>query len=355
MLLCFSLVNMKLAVIISPNYKDYAKRFLRECLDSLRSQTIQDYKIFLVDNETSKESFEYLQQAAPEAHIIALEKNEGFAGGNNRAMEIAMKENFDYCVLINMDTMLEKDCLEKWCEAAKQKPEAAIQARLMMWPEQTIINSLGNLTHFLGFGYSNKYREKYNGGNSLIDIVYPSGAAVMLPIKVLKKVGLFDEVMWMYNEDQDLGWRFWLAGYSCVLAPEVVVYHKYEFSRSIAKYYWMDRNRVIAILKNYHWLTLIFIAPAFIIMELGLILFSLKSGWFKEKLKVWQYFFIASNWNYILKERKKIQSTRKISDRKATKFFSGRIWYQEINNPLLNLLNPIFSLYWRLVRLIMFW
>ena len=84
---------------------------------------------------------------------------------------------------------------------------------------------------------------------------------------MLKEVGLFDEEMWMYNEDQDLGWRVWLAGYKCVLAWDAVIYHKYEFSRSISKYYWMDRNRNLSIFKNYHFLTLILIFPAWLAME----------------------------------------------------------------------------------------
>lgn len=346
----------KLAVIISPNWKDYAERFLRDCLASLRAQTMQDFKIFLVDNETSEASFSFLRSQAPEAEIIRLEKNEGFAGGNNAALAKAIEQGFEYCMLINMDTVLEQNCLADLVLAAQNNPEAAIQARLMMWPEQDKVNSLGNVTHFLGFGFSKGYRETFtNQEYGIKEIAYPSGAAVLLPTKALKEIGLFDEEMWMYNEDQDLGWRLWLSGRRCLLAESAVVYHKYEFSRSVAKYYWMDRNRIIAILKNYHLLTLIAIAPAFILMECGLILFSLKSGWFKEKMKVWAYFVSIAHWNYIVSERKKIQAARKISDRKATKHFSGRIWYQEIDDPKLRLINPFFAFYWKVVRTVMFW
>ncbi len=346
----------KLAVIISPNWKDYAERFLRDCLVSLRAQTMQDFKIFLIDNETSETSFAFLKSQAPEAEIIGLEKNEGFAEGNNAALRRAIEQGFDYCALINMDTVLEQNCLADLMLAASTNPEAAIQARLMMWPEQDKVNSLGNVTHFLGFGFSKGYREEFkNQEPGIKEIAYPSGAAVLLPTKVLREIGLFDSKMWMYNEDQDLGWRFWLSGRTCLIAESAVVYHKYEFSRSVTKYYWMDRNRIIAMLKNYHLLTLIAIAPAFIIMECGLILFSLKSGWFKEKMRVWAYFVSIKNWSYIVSERKKIQAARKISDRAATKHFSGRIWYQEIDDPKLRLINPFFAFYWKVVRTVMFW
>jgi GT2 family glycosyltransferase len=172
---------------------------------------------------------------------------------------------------------------------------------------------------------------------------------------VLKKIGLFDEEMWMYNEDQDLGWRVWLAGYKCILAPDAIVYHKYEFSRSIAKYYWMDRNRIIAILKNYRLGTLVLIFPAFVIMGLGLIMFAIKGGWIKEKIKVWEYFLNVKNWRYILRARKEVQGLRKVKDRDIIPMFSGKIWYQEIDDVKLRLVNPIFNAYWWLVKKIIFW
>ncbi|MFA4941969.1 MAG: glycosyltransferase, partial [Patescibacteria group bacterium] len=248
----------------------------------------------------------------------------------------------------------------------------AVQARLMLWPEKEKINSLGNTTHFLGFGYCEGYGERIENlknpssplyptdakalaGKQGGDICYPSGAAVLFTAEVLKKVGLFDEEFWMYNEDQDLGWRIWLSGWKCVLAPEAVVYHKYEFAKSIKQYYWMDRNRMLSVIKNYHWLTLLLITPACLVMELGLVVFSLKQGWFKLKMKVWLYFLKPKTWRYLLKMRKQVQSLRQIKDRDIVKMFSGKIWYQEISDWKLKLVNPVFQIYWWAVRKIIFW
>lgn len=348
----------KIAVIVSPNYKNYAERFLTDCLASLREQTITDFKLFLVDNESTPASLTFLKKKAPEAEIISLPKNEGFAGGNNAALTLALKDNYDYAFLINMDALADKDCLEKLVNfLEKNKTVAAVQPRIMLWPQKDLINSLGNETHFLGFGYCQGYNKKFNEetGNLVKPISYASGAGVLFRLSALKQVGLFDEEFWMYNEDQDICLRLWLAGFSSYIYPEAVMYHKYEFNRSISKYYWMDRNRVLIILKNYHWLTILAILPVFIVMEFGLILFSLKSGWFKEKMRIWKYFFSFKSWQHILVERSRIQAERKINDRTLTKLFSGRIWYQEIDDPKLRFINPVFSFYWRVVRLIMFW
>jgi len=218
------------------------------------------------------------------------------------------------------------------------------------------INSLGNVTHFLGFGYAKGYGEEYDLEMTndkfpmTNEIAYASGAAVLFTREALLKVGLFDEEMWMYNEDQDLGWRLWLAGYKCILAPEAVAYHKYEFARSIKKYYFMDRNRIIATFKNYRCATLLLILPASLIMEIGLLFFSARGGWFKEKINVYKYFLHLKNWRYIIKARNQSQKLRQVKDKDIIKLFSGKIWYQEIGGVKLMAANILFNFYWRIIK-----
>ncbi len=347
------MISTRVAIIISPNYKDYADRYLAACMTSVRQQTHTNFSVFLVDNESSETSMALLQSLAPEAEIIRRKDNDGFAGGNNAALELVLQRDYEFVFLLNMDTVVEVDCLERLIEVIRTRPQCgALQARLMLYPEQTKINSLGNETHFLGFGYARGYKETYTTEMPVQKIAYPSGAAVLLRTDALKKVGLFDEELWMYNEDQDLGWRLWLAGYECLLAPRAVVYHKYEFSRSIKQYYWLDRNRLIVLYKNYHWLTLMLIFPALVIMEAGLLLFALRSGYVTAKLKVWRYFFSIKHWRLMRQKRRVIQSQRVRREKEIVALITGRIWYQEIDSLALRIANIIFGLYWQLVTII---
>lgn len=352
--------NKKIAIILI-NYKEYAKRFLVDCIAGVRAQDYSgEIKTFIVDNETSPESFAYLAQTVPEAELILNKNNDGFSKGNNDAIKLALAQGFDFVFCLNMDTIADKSVISTIVKIFENDKKAgAVQARLMLHPETNKINSLGNATHFLGFGYSVGYTDDVKtakvGEIKTAPICYPSGAAVMFSREVLNTIGFYDEEFWMYNEDQDLGWRVWLAGYSCLLANEAVVYHKYEFSRSITKYYWMDRNRIVAILKNYHILTLILIIPALLVMEIGLILFSLKSGWWKEKKKVWKYFLTPRTWAYLYKARRESQKIRRAKDRDIVKIFTGRIWYQEIDDWKLRIMNPVFDFYWKIVKFIIFW
>jgi GT2 family glycosyltransferase len=347
----------RVAIIVSPNYKDHAQRYLRDCLESLRRQDwAGDKKIFITDNQSTAESFAFLKEMAPGAEIIRNENNDGFAKGNNDAMRLALKEGYDYFILFNMDTIVEADCISHLVKTAESDGAiGAVQARLMLWPDKDKINSLGNVTHFLGFGYCEGYGEEFSSVHfqSVRNICYPSGAVVLYKKEVLERIGLFDEEFWMYNEDQDLGWRIWLAGWRCVLASQAVVYHKYEFARNAQKFYWVDRNRILVMIKNYDIATLLLISPAFVFMELGLLLFAFQKGWLRDKLKVYKYFLSYRSWQYFLEARRQSQALRKVKDRDIIKMFSGRIWYEEIGDWKLGLVNHILSSYWNIIKWIL--
>ena len=349
-------MSKKVAIILV-NYKDYAVRFLPDCIESLRAQDYTGgHEIFIVDNASTDESYNYLKSTVPEAQIVRNANNDGFAKGNNDAMSLALALDYDYIILFNMDTIVAPDAVTQMVAAAESKNNiGAVQARLMLHPATDHVNSLGNATHFLGFGYCLAYHDVYkeNNVNELKEIFYPSGAAVLFTAPALRATGLFDESLWMYNEDQDLGWRLWLQNFSCVLAERAVVYHKYEFSRSISKYYWMDRNRTIVLLKNYSTLTLFLILPAYVLMEIGLLIFSLQNGSFREKMKVWAYFLRLKNWRQILRARRKIQAERQAKEGKILKMISSKIWYQEVGSFKLRLANFAFNIYWNIIKLIL--
>jgi GT2 family glycosyltransferase len=335
-------MSLKKVAVIILNYQDYAKKYLDDFINSLNTQSyLGEVKLFITDNASTSESVQYLNKIAPNTELILNKNNDGFSKGNNDAIKLALAQGSDYIFCVNMDTIMHADCISKLIENFENYNEkvAIVQARLMLHPETNKINSVGNDIHFLGFGYCRGYNRDFLGYQKkhIIkkEISYPSGAAVMFKREFLEEFGMFDEEFWMYNEDQDIGLRAWYNDYQCVLASDAVVYHKYEFSRSIQKYYWMDRNRIIVILKYYKIVTLLLIFPAFVLMEFGLILFSLKNGWFKEKLKVWQYFCNPQKWIYLYKARLSVQKNRKISDYNVMKMFSGKIFYQEIEDWLL--------------------
>lgn len=357
----------KVAIIISPNWRDYAERYLAECLASVAVQDYQgEMKVYLIDNESTESSRAFINENCRQNlgnlpwMLLTHDDNAGFARGNNTAMTQAMLDGCDAVALFNMDGVLDKSCVSRMVDALYSADNnGSAQARLMLHSDKTRINSLGNSTHFLGFGYSDAYQELYQ--ESMIsssddhEICYPSGAAVIFRSLALEQVGLFDDEFWMYNEDQDLGWRLWLAGWRSVLARDAVFFHKYSFAKSIKQFYWQDRNRLITALKNYRLRTIILVIPAFIISEIGIWLASLRGSWFRERVRVYRYFCSPETWRYLAQARRRSQEHRKVTDRQIVKLFSGKILYQEISSLLVKAGNLVLNLYWQIAKRIIVW
>lgn len=347
----------KVAVIIV-SYN--GQKYLPDCLSSLaRTEYNKDsWKIVVVDNASTDGSVGWIKQNYSQLILLEQTKNKGFAEGNNIGMRWAIKRDYDYVFLLNQDTVVTANWLQPLVELAESdKQIAAVQPKIKLWPDQNKINTVGNIIHFLGFGYGRGSGKEDQGQYDKIqEINYPSGAGVLFRVDCLKKVGLFDEDMFMYLEDLDLGWRLWLAGYKCLFQPNSIIYHKYEFKRSLKMVYYFERNRYISLLKNYKIGTLILLLPACLIMEIGQLFFSVTNKWFLKKLATYFYFTNPHVWIKIGEHRRKFKKVRQRTDKEMLEMFNGRILFQPINNPfLLYVANPFFYLYLKILQLIVRW
>jgi GT2 family glycosyltransferase len=346
---------MKVAVIIV-NYN--GKKYLPALLGSIFNYKSNiEQEVFVVDNNSIDDSVDWLKKNYPQIKVLKQLINYGFAEGNNLGLTAAIKAHYDYAMLLNQDTIVSNGYLEKlMAKMESDETIAAVQPAIYLYPDKGKINTLGNVINYLGFGYTYGHRTvKTQLRFKHPEVNYCSGAACLIRIAVLKKIGLFDRDFFMYHEDLDLGWRFKLAGYKNIIEPEAVVYHQYEFSRSIKKFYYMERNRFITIFKNYKIATLILILPALIIMELGLLFFSFLNGWWLEKLKVYLFLISPFNWLTFIKKHREVQRVRTVKDREVIKDFSGVIEHQEVDNILIKIINPFFNWYWQIVKRLIFW
>lgn len=349
-------MNKKILIII-PVYNGVAD-FLGDCFSSLRNINYPkaDLEILAIDDVSRDGSAEFIKTNYPEIKIIVNPKNFGFAKSNNVGLQYALDRGFDYVYLLNQDTVAEPDFLAQAVEVmAGDNQIGAVQSKLLLHQNQKKINSLGNEIHYLGFAFAGGHMSLDREMN-IREIAYPSGAAVLLRCQALREVGLFNPDFFMYHEDADLGWRLWLGGWKVMLAPKSVVYHKYEFSRSISKFFYMERNRYLVMLQNYKIATLLLILPAATLMDLAMFFYSFISGWWRQELGVYAYFFKFKNWHEIIKTRAVIQQKRKVKDKEIIKRFSGVIDFQDIQNPLLKYIaNPFFNLYWQVVKKFIWW
>ncbi|MDO8559538.1 MAG: glycosyltransferase family 2 protein [bacterium] len=344
----------RIAVIIA-TYD--GRQYLPDCLSSLHAvdYPADRWEIVAVDNASGDGTVEYIRQAFPRVTVLVQDTNTGFAGANNRGLQYALDRGFDYAYLLNQDTVVTPRFLREVQSVAETDVViAAVQSKLLLYGTAKI-NSWGNAIHFMGFGYA--------GGNGMPDapltvrdIAYPSGAAVLLRCAVLRQVGLLDGPLFMYHEDLELGWRLWLAGYRCVVAPQSVVYHKYEFSRSVTKWYWMERNRIRVLMTHYRWRTLALLVPAVLVVDGGMICLSIRHGFLRQLLAAHAYFFRPSTWLPLWRRRREVQRLRRVPDREVVKRFVSRIEFQDSpSTGTTRVANIVFGGYWRAVLPLIRW
>ncbi|MCR4278700.1 MAG: glycosyltransferase family 2 protein [bacterium] len=288
----------------------------------------------------------------PPIQIHEPGKNTGFSGGNNLVMRIAIEAGHPYVYLLNHDASFEPFALLEAVEVAEARPNAgSVQSLLVLQQDPEILNSWGNEIHLFGFGYCGGWKEPRSSAPTEVKhIAYATGAGVLYQVEALKKVGLLDEDLFLYHEDLDLGWRLLLAGYDNLLAPKSVVQHRYEFSRSITKMYWMERNRLLVMFKNYHVGTLILLAPFLFVLELGLLILSIRGKWWREKIRSYNDVLSRSSFSYIRHGRKEIKKIRSRRDQDIIPRFTTRISYQDVPESLMNrIAHPV----WNGIHLVM--
>ncbi len=215
----------EVAVVVL-NYNGAAH--LRECFTSLECLTpIEEFKIrvFCVDNASSDHSLELVRREFPQVEILAFDKNLGFTGGYNLAIGEISSE---YIALLNNDTKVTPDWLLEMVTAIQSSPEIAIVgSKVLTFGRENILQYAGGKFTILGNGYVQGLWQEDNEGWSVQKYTgFAMGAAFLIRRDVFLELGGFDDRYFAYNEETDLCWRTWLAGYKILYAPKAIVYHK---------------------------------------------------------------------------------------------------------------------------------
>jgi len=341
-------------VIVTYNGREY----LPDCFNSLAKQTLLPEEIIVVDNASQDDSVKYIKEKYSQIDLIENKKNLGFAEANNQGIEVAFQNKSDYIFLLNQDTICEPDCLENLVKGIeKEKNVFAVQPLILCWPEKDKIQTAGDKIHYLGFGYCDGFKK--SAKKEVIDkletnLTYGSGAGLFINVQALKKVGFLDKDLFLYHEDLDLCLRARFLNYDIKLVPDAKMYHKYTEAISNNRWYWSERNRLLTLLKFYKIPTLILIFPTWLFMELGILAYSLVSGWFLLKIK--SYFSILLQLPKTLIKRRKIQKTRKIIDKDLVKYLEPRFNFAGFTHPLLQyVVNPVLGVYWQVIKKIIIW
>jgi GT2 family glycosyltransferase len=229
-------------------------RYLPRCLDCLTRQTFRDFEVIVVDNGSSDGGTEALDETYPGLSLRLEQRstNLGFAAGNNIGARLAGGK---WLILLNADAFPEPDWLERLLAASNAHPEAtSFSSRQLQADNPRVLDGAGDAYHVSGFawrvglGYP---ADRY--GLVSAEIFSPCAAAAMYLREAFLEVGGFDEDLFSYYEDVDLGFRLQLKGYRCVYVPDAIVHHIGSATfgvRSDFAFYHSHRNLVWTFVQN---------------------------------------------------------------------------------------------------------
>lgn len=299
-----------------------------ECIQSLVDQTYANIEILVVDNASSDGSAELVEkQFGAKVRVIRNAKNQGFAGGNNRALEVAKGDLF---FLLNNDAAADPECVEELVTFLSDKPDVGMLAcRVVQYDQPNYFDSTGLLVYPDGVCRSRGWQEKDTGQyDNAQEVLCPHGAAALYRRTMVDDAGAFDEAYFAYLEDLDLGFRGQMMGWKCWYVPTARVLHRKSFTAgnySKFKAYHVERNRIYNAIKLMPRF-LVFVSPLFALnryLMQGYAAFT-HQGASKEFVKEYSYFqllwiliktrFVAL-WKlpHLLRERRRITSNRKIT------------------------------------------
>ena len=251
--------------IIILNYN--GKEFLENCIESIHKETSQENEIIIVDNKSPDQSGEIFSKKFPEIKFILNDENVGVPEGLNIGIKNA---NGEFIVLLNNDLVVTSNWLEPLLEAYKKNGIALYQPKFVKMADTSILDGVGNMINVFGFGFAREKGMKDEGQYSkLEEISYASGTCMFAPKKIFDEIGLFDGKFFAYHEELDIGWRARLFGYKSYFVPQSTIRHfgSASWKWSGEKFYLLERNRWLVLLKNYSIGTLLKLFPSLIIIE----------------------------------------------------------------------------------------
>jgi GT2 family glycosyltransferase len=234
--------------VIVVNWK--RAELLARALASLANQTIAS-EIIVVDNESSGDT-RSLARLFPDVRWIRNRRNEGFCRANNQGIDAAHGE---FIALLNNDAEAEPGWLEALRACFRRKDIGMAASKILVYDDPGVIDKAGHLIYPDGQNRGRGSGQRDCGQfDREEETLWPDGCAAMYRKSMLDRIGGFDENLFAYGDDAELGLRARIAGWSCMYTPRAVVHHRRAMT--LGKSSWrrialIERNRVLLAARHF--------------------------------------------------------------------------------------------------------
>ncbi|MBI3576843.1 glycosyltransferase family 2 protein [Candidatus Gottesmanbacteria bacterium] len=268
--------------------------FTRKCIRSLLKTNYPNFEIILVDNGSrDNEGERLISEFGKMVKIILQPVNIGYAEGMNIAYRRAIG---DYIMLLNNDMEFTSDWLLPLVRILQKNPfVGACQPKIKDVKNKNIFEyaaAAGGFIDFFGYPFARGRvfsKVEIDTGQYENQIKICWAGVLLIRRSILKKIGLFDPIYFNYAEDVDLCLRIYSQGYLIVYIPNSIVYH---FGGGVLnknlfqKMYFIHRNHLILIVKNWEAKKLLFFFPLRLSMEFISFFYYLLTGYPMSALSV---------------------------------------------------------------------
>lgn len=229
-----------------------------ECIRSIRRSSGIEYRIIVVDNASTDDSVVKLNEENNNTfELLIAKENRGFSSGNNIGINRALELGTDYILLLNNDTLIESDTIQKLVDGLRNYKDCGITVGKILFENDR------NKIWYAGGEFNCKTARAWHWHCTEQDdltpetdtkVTFATGCCMCIPVEVINKVGLMDESFFLYHEDVDYCLRVSRAGYQIMYIPDARIYHKVSSSTGgnskMAQYY-KTRNNGILIEKHF--------------------------------------------------------------------------------------------------------
>lgn len=254
------------------------KKFLEILLPALANLTYPNFAVYIIDNNSSDGSIQFVRQMHPAVSVIELDDNYGFAGGYNRGFS-RMKE--DYYLMMNSDVEVPLSFIEPMVEMLQADKTIAIcQPKILSQSNPLMFEyagAAGGMIDFIGYPFCRgRIFETVEAANDDYDsekeIFWASGACCLIRREAYWKVGGMYEYYFMHSEEIDLCWRLIATGYKIMYCADSHIYHLGGGTLSYLaprKTYLNFRNNIVMCFRNSPWHTNVWLLPARFVLDMA--------------------------------------------------------------------------------------
>ncbi|MEI7499395.1 MAG: glycosyltransferase family 2 protein [Bacteroidota bacterium] len=249
-----SLSTFPLVSIITVNWDQ--PEITCDLIKSLSFITYPSIEIIVVDNASPSKNPDIIIETYPYITLIKSDQNLGFAGGNNIGIRVAKGK---YLLLINNDTEVDPGFLEPLISKLENNPDiGVVSPKIRYFFHRDTIQYAGFTPinpitiRNSGIGFNEIDSGQYDSDSQTN---YAFGAAMVIPMKVLKEVGLMADIFFLYYEEMDWMQRIKDAKYKIFYVHNSLVFHKDSITTgtmSQLKIFYLNRNRLLYMRRNVH-------------------------------------------------------------------------------------------------------